>query len=82
MLDLVGSAVQVFAISNSVLDDRNTSAPTARYVHEVWSHTCVRLNEMLQENGIDVDFRQIVYPDWMGAVDGKRGDRAAEIAVD
>ena len=83
MLDLVGSAVQAFAVSNGVLmNPDGTSVATARYVHEVWSHTCVRLNEMLHENGIDVDFRQIVYPDWMGAADGKRGDRAAEIAVD
>jgi hypothetical protein len=83
MLDLVGSAVQAFAVSNGVLmNPDGTSVATARYVHEVWSHTCVRLNEMLHENGIDVDFRQIVYPDWMGAADGKRGDRAAEITVD
>lgn len=74
MLDLIGAAVQAFAVSNGVLmNPDGTSVPTARYVHEVWSHTCVRLNEMLHENGIDVDFRQIVYPEWMRGVDEKRG---------
>lgn len=75
ILDLIGSAVQAFSVSNAVLmNPDGTNIATARYVHEVWSHACVRLNEMLHDNGIDVDFRQIVYPDWMGTVDGKRGN--------
>jgi hypothetical protein len=75
---VIGAATKALAIANAVLETppHEITTATARYMHEAWSNICYRLAEMLREVGIDVDFRQMVYPAWMRDVDGKRGDEA------
>lgn len=70
LLGVVGAATKALAIANAVLGNAETNTATAGYTMQAWSNTCVRLADMLHENGIDVDFRQIMYPTWM---DGQNG---------
>ncbi|BFR47468.1 hypothetical protein RVX_R26960 [Nitratidesulfovibrio sp. HK-II] len=74
----MGAAVQGFAVARAVLENREANAATCAYMHEAWSNVCLRLADLLHENSIDVDFRQVVYPKWQGDVDGKRGDATGD----
>jgi len=74
----VGAAVQGLAVARAVLENREANAATCAYMHEAWSNVCLRLADLLHENSIDVDFRQVVYPKWQGDVDGKRGDATGD----
>ncbi len=74
----MGAAVQGLAVARAVLENREANAATCTYMHEAWSNVCLRLADLLHENSIDVDFRQVVYPKWQGDVDGKRGDATGD----
>lgn len=74
LLAVLGTATQALAIANAVLNNPETNAATASYTMQAWSNTCVRLADMLRENGIDVDLQQIIYPSWMA--DGQSGTAA------
>lgn len=74
LLGVIGAATKAIAIASMVLNNAGTNMSTASYTIQAWSNTCVRLSELLIENHIDVDFQQIMYPQWMG---GQNGNAAA-----
>lgn len=68
---VIGAATKALAIANAVLSNAETNTATASYTMQAWSNTCSRLSDMLHENGIDVDFQQIMYPTWTHGTDAE-----------
>ncbi len=76
-LDMQGAWVKYLALATATLQLQDVSSSTVSRVTEFTSGLCSTIANDLNIHSIDIDFRTIVYPPWLGDIP-QRGDSTSE----